>query len=54
MKHIHFINIQRIRDGDEIMLVKGYKDGVWYYQNIDDFRAMIVFIAMVEWYEYIS
>ncbi len=35
------------------MLIKGYKDGVWYYQMIDDFRVLLIFAAMVEWYEFV-
>ena len=53
MKPIHFTNIQKRKDGDEKMMVKGYKDGVWYYQRIDDFKVLMLFAAMVEWYEYI-
>ena len=33
-------------------MVMGYKDGVYYYQNINDFRVLMVFVAMVDWYEY--
>jgi len=35
------------------MMVKGYKDGIYYYQNIDDFRVLMVFAAMVDWYVYV-
>ncbi len=36
------------------MMLKGYKDGAWYYQMVTDFRDLMTFSAMVDWYEYIG
>ncbi len=35
------------------MMVKGYRDGTYYYMKIRTYKDLLLFTEMVDWYVYI-
>lgn len=49
MKRISFT--KRVKGGKE--MVKGYRDGVFYFMKIEHFEDLELFAEMVDWYVYV-